>query len=83
MRCAIVCDRFVLRVRGRMDTYQGQSRLKQNLLRATPINYAEEGKLLAKYVRVMASLTEVRAPAPPPRCACMPAIVYACLRRVG
>ena len=42
-------------------------------------------KSLAAYMAVTASLTEVRAPAPPPRCACMPAIVYAhvCLRRVG
>ena len=38
---------------------------------------------LASYMAVSASLTEVSAPAPPPRCACMPAIVYACLRRVG
>ena len=43
----------------------------------------EGAKALAPALAANASLTEVRAPAPPPRCACMPAIVYACLRRVG
>ena len=43
----------------------------------------EGAKALAPAIAASASLTKVRAPAPPPRCACMPAIVYACLRRVG
>ena len=44
---------YVVRVRGKMDTYNGNSRLKSHVLSAKPIAFAEESKLLlaeiAKY----------------------------------
>ena len=44
---------YVMRVRGKMDTYNGTSRFKSHVLSVTPVKYAEEGKLLladiAKY----------------------------------
>ena len=43
---------YVLRVRGKMETYQGNSRLKCHVLRVSPINYAEEAKnLLAEIAK--------------------------------
>ena len=45
--------RNLLRVRGKMETYNGNTRMKSHVLSATPVKFAEEGKLLladiAKY----------------------------------
>lgn len=37
---------FVLRVRGKMETYNGNTRMKSHVMSATPVKFAEECKLL-------------------------------------
>ena len=44
---------YVLRVRGKMDSYNNVTRLKSHVINVAPVKWAEEGKLLladiAKY----------------------------------
>ena len=57
--------RYVMTVRGKVETYQDQSKLKVHIIRAAPVNFANEGKTLlsdiAKYILPAAEPMKVEA----------------------
>ena len=51
---------YLLRVRGKMETYQDKSRLKSHVLSAAPINWAGETKLLLADIAKYGNLSPVK-----------------------
>ena len=48
---------YVMRVRGKMDTYNNNTRLKSHCLTASPVKFVEEGKLLLADIAKYGDLT--------------------------